>query len=275
LLSIVPIVCAELTSRFIETAPGVNVDLRTLVAGAFGICMFVLRIVLIPIYVAGIQILTAELATGQRIGFLSVLNGAVKYWPRVAGLGVFVLVVFILLTGLGLIAPAVMISGSGRGSVFTILIGLGLAVVQLWLFCQFFIYVLFWQQFAVLENQNAFESLIESNKLARSGRDLSWYQRPLWRGALIVSIWIAFALAIAIVAMWPRLTAEWPVYRDAFNQLGVAQDPQVVLQKITANLPKNQAASLSELGFSILQRILQPLLGIAFVVLYLDSRQED
>src|SRR5580692_1218074 len=35
LLSIVPIVCAALTSRFIDTAPGVNVDLRAAVAAAF------------------------------------------------------------------------------------------------------------------------------------------------------------------------------------------------------------------------------------------------
>src|ERR1700726_3429149 len=69
LLSIVPILCAELTGRFIDTAPGVNVDLRTLVIAAFGLCMLVLRIVLIPVYIAGIQILTAELATGHRIGF--------------------------------------------------------------------------------------------------------------------------------------------------------------------------------------------------------------
>src|SRR2546428_15450 len=39
LLSIVPILCAELTSRFIDTASGVNLDIRTLVAGAFGMCM--------------------------------------------------------------------------------------------------------------------------------------------------------------------------------------------------------------------------------------------
>jgi hypothetical protein len=143
------------------------------------------------------------------------------------------------------------------------------------LFGRFFINVLFWQQFTVLENPNANEALRESRRLARSGRDLPWYQRPLWRGALIVSIWIAFALAIAIVAMWPRLTAEWPLVRETFNQLGVAQDPQVVLQKMMASLPKDQATSFSELSLTILQRILQPLLGIAFVVLYLDSRQED
>jgi hypothetical protein len=272
LLSIVPIVCAELTSRFIDTAPGVNVDLRTLVAVAFGLCMLVLRIILVPIYMAGIQILTAELATGHRIGFFSVLNAAVKYWPRVAGLGLFVYGVFFLLI---LFALGIAIMVVTSATLLSIVLALGLLAFQVWLFGRFFINVLFWQQFTVLENANANEALRESRRLARSGRDLPWYQRPLWRGALIVSIWIAFALAIAVVAMWPRLTAEWPLVRETFNQLGVAQDPQVVLQKMMASLPKDQATSFSELSLTILQRILQPLLGIAFVVLYLDSRQED
>jgi hypothetical protein len=272
LLSIVPILCAEFTSRFIDTAPGVNVDLRTLVAVAFGLCMFVLRIVLIPVYIAGIQILTAELATGHRIGFFSALNGAVKYWPRVAGLGLFVYGVFFLLI---LFAVGIAIMVVTSATLFSIVLALGLLVFQVWLFGRFFINVLFWQQFTVLENANATDALRESRNLARGGRDLPWYQRPLWRGALIVSIWIAFALAIAVVAMWPRLTAEWPLVRDSFSQLGVAQDPQVVLQKMMASLPKNQTASLSELGLTVLQRVLQPLLGIAFVVLYLDSKGDN
>jgi len=272
LLSIVPIVCAELTSRFVDTAPGVNVDLRTLVAVAVGLCMLVLRIVLVPVYIAGIQILTAELATGHRLGFFSVLNAAVKYWPRVAGLGLFVYGVFFLLI---LFALGIAIMVVTSAALFSIVLALGLLAFQVWLFGRFFINVLFWQQFTVLENANVNEALRESRRLARSGRDLPWYQRPLWRGTLIVSIWIAFALAIAVVAMWPRLAAEWPLVRDSFSQLGVAQDPQVVLQKMMASLPKNQPASFSELGLTVLQRILQPLLGIAFVVLYLDSRQEE
>jgi len=272
LLSIVPIVCAELTNRFVDTAPGVNVDLRTLVAVAVGLCMLVLRIVLVPVYIAGIQILTAELATGHRLGFFSVLNAAVKYWPRVAGLGLFVYGVFFLLI---LFALGIAIMVVTSAALFSIVLALGLLAFQVWLFGRFFINVLFWQQFTVLENANVNEALRESRRLARSGRDLPWYQRPLWRGALIVSIWIAFALAIAVVAMWPRLAAEWPLVRDSFSQLGVAQDPQVVLQKMMASLPKNQTASFSELGLTVLQRILQPLLGIAFVVLYLDSRQEE
>ena len=264
LLSIVPIVCAELTSRFIDTAPGVNVDLRSLVAVAFGLCMLVLRLVLIPIYIAGIQILTAEFATGHRIGFFSVLNAAVKYWPRVAGLGLFVYGVFFLLI---LFALGIAIMVVTSATLFSIVLALGLLAFQVWLFGRFFINVLFWQQFTVLENANTNEALRESRRLARSGRDLPWYQRPLWRGALIVSLWVAFVLAITI-------TPAWPMLRDYFVELTRTQDPQALLQKMNASL-QTHGVNYPVLALSILQRILQPLLGIAFVVLYLDSRQQE
>jgi hypothetical protein len=261
LLSIVPILCAELTSRFVDTAPGVNVDLRTLVAVAFGLCMLVLRIVLIPVYIAGIQILTAELATGHRIGFLGVLNGAVKYWPRVAGLGLFVYVVFILLMLFALLIALMVVTSA---TVFSIVLALGLLAFQVWLFGRFFINVLFWQQFIVLENATAADALRESRKLARSGRDLPRFQRPLWRGALIVSLWFAFALAVTIIPAWPML-------RDYFVELMRTQDPQALLQKMNASL-QTHGFDYTAVGLNILQRILQPLLGIAFVVLYLESK---
>ncbi len=264
LLSIIPIVCAELTSRFIDTAPGVNVDLRSLVAVAFGLCMLVLRLVLIPIYIAGIQILTAEFATGHRIGFFSVLNAAVKYWPRVAGLGLFVYGVFFLLI---LFALGIAIMVVTSATLFSIVLALGLLAFQVWLFGRFFINVLFWQQFTVLENANVNEALRESRRLARSGRDLPWYQRPLWRGALIVSLWVAFVLAITI-------TPAWPMLRDYFVELTRTQDPQALLQKMNASL-QTHGVNYPVLALSVLQRILQPLLGIAFVVLYLDSRQQE
>ena len=264
LLSIVPIVCAELTSRFIDTAPGVNVDLRSLVAVAFGLCMLVLRLVLIPIYIAGIQILTAEFATGHRTGFFGVLNAAVKYWPRVAGLGLFVYGVFFLLI---LFALGIAIMVVTSATLFSIVLALGLLAFQVWLFGRFFINVLFWQQFTVLENANTNEALRESRRLARSGRDLPWYQRPLWRGALIVSLWAAFVLAITI-------TPAWPMLRDYFVELTRTQDPQALLQKMNASL-QTHGVNYPVLALSILQRILQPLLGIAFVVLYLDSRQQE
>ena len=263
LLSIVPIVCAELTSRFIDTAPGVNVDLRTMVAGAFGLCMIVLRLVLLPVYVAGVQILSAELATGNRIGFFSVLNGAVKYWPRVAGLCIFVygIFFFLMIFGFGLLFMA-----ASASTVLSAVIVLGLLVLQVWLFSRFFINVLFWQQFAVLENLNAGDALRASRKLARGGRDLSWYQRPLWRGALVVSIWIAFVLAITI-------TPQWEMLRNYFLEVMRTQDPQALYQKMSAAM-QTRGVDYQALALNVGQRLLQPLLGIAFVVLYLDSKPD-
>ncbi|HJX99019.1 MAG TPA: DUF4339 domain-containing protein [Chthoniobacterales bacterium] len=275
LLGIVPILCGEFTSRFTDTASAANVDLRTLVVWAFGMCMLTLRIVLIPVYVAGIQILTAELATGQRIGFFRVLNGAVKYWPRVAGLGLFVWGVFFLLFVFAF-GIAVMVVTSA--TLVSVVIALGLLVIQVWLFTRFFINVLFWQQFAVLENSNAIDSLRESRNLARSGQDLPWYQRPMWRGAFIVSLWYAFVIALSLTVLWPTLQAQWPLVQDYLNQLTQTSDPQAVLQKLNASLQASQAShgfDYRALALNIGERILQPLLGIAFVVLYLDSRREE
>jgi GYF domain 2 len=264
LLSIVPVVCAELTSRFIDTAPGVNVDLRTMVAGAFGLCMVVLRLVLLPVYIAGIQILSAELATGHRIGFLSVLNGAVKYWPRVAGLCIFVYFIFGLLMLLSFI---LLVMAASANTVLSAVLVLGLLVIQIWLFSRFFINVLFWQQFAVLENLNAAGALRDSRKLARSGRDLIWYQRPLWRGALIVSIWIGFVLAITI-------TPQWAMLRNYFLEVMRTQNPQALYEKMSAAM-QTHGVDYQALALNVVQRILQPLVGIAFVVLYLDSKGEE
>src|ERR1051326_1039255 len=192
LLTLVPSLCSQFAGAMIQTAPNVNVDLRTMVMAAFSVCMFVLTLVLWPVYVAGIQILSVELTAGRRASFLSILNHAVKYWPRVAGLCIFVYVVFALLTGFGLGVMLMMFSASISGSLFSVVVALGLAIFQIWLFTRFFINVLFWQQFAVLENATAVAALRASRNLARSGRDLPWYQRPLWRGAFVVSFWYAF-----------------------------------------------------------------------------------
>ena len=275
LLGIVPIVCAEFTSRFIDTAPGVNVDLRTLVAGLFTMTMFGLRLALIPVYIAGIQILTAELATGSRVGFFSVLNGAVKFWARVAGICVFVYVVFVLIIAFGIVVLSMTLAASVSGSILWIIVALGLSGLQLWCFCRFFVFTLFWQQFTVLENLPAFEALQASSNLAHSGRDLPWHQRPLWRAATVVSVWTAFLIVVGLTAVWPRVVAEWPVVQGYWNELMQSQDPQAVLQKINASLQTSHAGfDLRALLLNIGERMLYPLLGIAFVVLYLDSKRD-
>jgi hypothetical protein len=274
LLVLLPSVCSQLITAFVQPPQGSNVDMFSALAAAFAFLMFILSFVMWPVYIAGIQILTAEIVRGNRFSLGAVLNEAVRFWPRVAGLGLFVYGVFLLLTLFGVGVLLMMLAGAMSGSLFSVVVALGLTALQIWLFCRFFIYVLFWQQFVVLENAGFIDALRESKTLARSGEDLPWYKRPLWRGAVIFSIWTVFVIAIKLVALWPKLTAEWPLFQNAFEQLSAAQDTQVALQNLMASMPKEQAAGFSDLGLSILQGIFQPLLGIAFVVLYLDSKSE-
>jgi hypothetical protein len=59
--------------------------------------MMVILMVLWPVYLAGLQIVTGELAAGRRIGLAAALNRAAKFWPRVAILCLIVYGVFFLL----------------------------------------------------------------------------------------------------------------------------------------------------------------------------------
>jgi len=262
LLVLLPSVCSQLTTALMQTARGSDGDLRVLAGGSFAFLMFVLSMVMWPVYVAGIQILTAEIAGGRRPGLVAALNEAVRFWPRVAALCVFVFGVFALLTLFGF--GIALVVAAGASSVLLIFFALGLLILQVWMFGRFFVNVLFWQQFAVLENAEFIDSLRDSRNLARSGRDLPWFERPLWRGAFIASLWFAFVLAITLVPQWTTL-------HHYFNQLATTQDPQTLLQQLT-EAQQARGFDISSFALVILRKILQPLLGIAFVLLYLDSK---
>ena len=262
LIVLLPSICSQLTTAFVQPPQGSNVDLRSVLAAGFGFLTFILSIVMWPVYIAGIQILTAEIMHGQRPSLVAMLNEAVTFWPRIAGLCIFVYGVFFLLMIFGLAVGAM--AAAAPSSVLLILLAMALLILQVWMFGRFFINVLFWQQFAVLENAGFTDALRESRALARSGRDLPWFQRPIWRGTLIASIWFAFVAAIT-------LTAQWGTLQHYFNQLLATQDPQTLLQQMT-EAQQASGFNVSAFALGVVEKILQPLLGIAFVVLYLDSK---
>jgi hypothetical protein len=82
----------------------------------------------------------------------------------------------------------------------------------------------------------------------------------LWRGAFIASIWCAFALAI-------KLGAEWSTLQHYFNEVTTTQDPQALLQRMT-EIQQASGFNISAFALGILEEILRPLLGIAFVIVW-------
>jgi hypothetical protein len=264
LLVLLPSICSQLTTAFVQPPQGSNVDLRSVIAACVAFLAFIVSIVMWPVYIAGIQILTAEIARGNRPSLVAMLNEAVRFWSRVAALCIFVYGVFFLLMVFGLAIAAMALAGGS--SVLLVLVAMGLLILQVWMFGRFFVNVLFWQQFAVLEKAGFIDSLRESRDLARSGRDLPWFQRPLWRGAFIASIWCAFGLAI-------KLGAEWSTLQHYVNEVTTTQDPQALLQRMT-EIQQASGFNISAFALGILEEILRPLLGIAFVIVYLDSKLE-
>ena len=262
LLVLLPSTISQLITVFVQPRQGSNVEVLSILAAGIAFLAFILSIVMWPVYIAGIQILTAEITRGRRPGLLAVLNEGVRFWPRIAALCIFVYGVFFLLMVLGLAIAAIALAGAS--SVLLILVAMGLLILQVWMFGRFFINVLFWQQFAVLENAGFIDSLRESRDLARSGWDLPRFRRPMWRGAFIASLWFAFVLTITLAAQWGTL-------HHHFNQLLTTQDPETLLQQIT-QAQQASAFDISAFALGVIQKILQPLVGIAFVVLYLDSK---
>jgi hypothetical protein len=260
LLIVAPSLCAQFAAPVIDTAPNIDVDLRKLVSFALAFCMSVLALALWPIYIAGIQILTAQMAGGDRISFLKVLNAAASFWPRVAFLCVYVALCFTFWT----VLPVTIIFSLiiGTPSLVSIFAALLLLAFQVWITGRLFINFMFWQQFAVLENCTIAESLVRSRELARSRRDVPWYRRPLWRGGLMASLWFAIVIAI-----------NWPILQSYFQTIAATTDPQVLVEKMRQASQAAPAPNAFWIGIG--QAILRPLLGIGFVLLYLDSKIDN
>lgn len=263
-----PFISAQLSASAVDTSAATP-DSATALAGLFVFSMALLGLAMWPVYIAGIQLLAAEFAAGRKARVLDLFGQILGFWPRVAILCLFVYGVFTLLTLFALFIGAMMVAGAS--SLLVILLALGLLALQVWMFGRFFINVLFWQQFAVLGDCDVSTALRESKQLARSGHNLAWHQRPMWRGALIVSLWTAFVIAIFIGPEWGLIRQYW----NFLPQLSNAADPQALLHSMRDSAQAQRGFEPVTFFLSLLQTVLRPLLGICFVLLYLDNRKDS
>ena len=84
LLVLLPSICSQLTTAFVKPPAGSNVDVLSVLAAGFAFLMFILSIVMWPVYIAGIQILTAEIVRGNRFSLVAQYSGEVLATSRCA-----------------------------------------------------------------------------------------------------------------------------------------------------------------------------------------------
>jgi hypothetical protein len=262
LLVLIPSVVAQVTGLLLDSSRSTDLDVRTVLAAGFTFCMLLLTVAAWPLYIAGIQILTAELALGRRLGFFDLLNSAVKFWPRVAVLCLLVYLLFFFWTLIPMcVIFLIALGGPSSLSFFLVLI---IAAVQVWIVSRLFINFLFWQQTAVLDERDVAGALRESKSLARSGQDLPWFKRPLWQGVLISSLWCLFVIALNLPTLVPAMRGYWHV-------VTTTQDPQTLVQTMSS-LPKSHGIDRLTFALGLLESMLRPLLGIAFVLIFFAAR---
>jgi hypothetical protein len=260
LVTALPSFCAQLSAPPTDLSSATNLDTGAALAVLFSFFMALLGLALWPVFIAGIQIATLEVREGRPLGTIELLRRALGFWPRVAALCVFVYGSFILWTVIPVfLILVVALSFPPEIGLFLVL---GLLGFQVWITARLFTNFLFWQQFAVIAGLDINHSLRQSRELARSGRERPWSSRPLWRGAVLASLWCLVVLLVNIDPIWQLLQ----VY---FHQLSIQADPQAMVQALTNAKPQTGGALNFALG--LLQIVLRPLLGISFVVLYYES----
>lgn len=263
LVTSLPSVCAQLSAPPVDIPANTVPDLHTVAVVGFSFLMLLLGLALWPVFIAGIQIATAEVMAARPLRTFELLRRAMLFWPRLALLCLFVYISYFFWTALPVTAIfAIAVAGPSVLSFFLILL---LLAFQVWITARLFTNFLFWQQVAVIDRANITDTLRQSKELGHSGRNRPWYLRPLWRGAVLASLWCVIVIVL-------NIGPEWQLVRSYFHQLTISQDPQAMLQALSSSKPPS--ANVFTIPLGLLQIVLRPLLGISFVVLYFEARLE-
>jgi hypothetical protein len=163
-------------------------------------------------------------------------------------------------------AVIVLIASAGP-SVLSFFLILAIGAIQVWVFGRLFMNFLFWQQCAVLEGDDVGGTLRRSKNFARSRDGLPWYKRPLWQGVLVSSLWVLFLLLLSLPSLLPAFREYWKV-------IATTQNPQSLIEAMAA-AQKGQGLERLNFALGLVEAMLRPLLGIAFVLIFLAARSAE
>jgi hypothetical protein len=252
----------QICMAYVHYSEGQPVGAPTQIASAIAIVMLVVILVSWPIFVAGLQFAAGELAAGRRAPLGEILRRAVNHWPRVARLSLVVYGSYLFWSALPVLA---ILSLASVPSVLSILLALLLLVFQVYMTGRLFINFLFWQQASTLGGLAGAEALIESRELARSRKSASALERPLWRGALIASVWLLILIAVSVAT-------ELPFMMVRLQGIASFEQGYDMIMKLSQAATPDWLTIASDVLSSLVHAVLRPLLGIAFVVLYFDAK---
>ena len=266
LLIAIPTLVLELTSPIYGIFPQVEGAGLTR-ARVIALFAFIILVVDWPVFLAAIQIATVDVLEGHKVRVGELLRRAANFFPRFARLSLIVYGSYFLCTA---IPVAIILSlASESPTILSLLLALLILAVQVIMVARLWVNFLFWQQSAYISNLEGAAALRESKMLARSQRRPRKSTRPLWRGALLASLWVLLVLGLSA-------GAEIPLILPKLQSVSTSSPEEIIKMWQDLNVPKVADAMLigSMALSSSIRALLRPILGIAFVLVYLDARAD-
>jgi hypothetical protein len=228
--------------------------------------MLALLVVAWPFSLAGMQLLAADLFAGRNPGLREVLSRAKSLWMRMFLLGLIVYGSYFLWTVIPLLVALSL--AAGPLSLGSVALMLSLLFFAVYMVARLFINFLFWQQAGALGGGETIDGLRESKELARSGTELPRLQRPLYRGALIASLWL-------LLIIFFNFAIEMPVVLYRMRGVTSLEQAAALLQSMATASAPDFLAGLTTFISSLVHAILRPWLAAVFVVLYLATKASE
>ena len=232
------------------------------IAAALAVVMAAAVLVTKPLFIGGVQFATAELAAGRSVRLRDVLRRAINFWPRLAQLCLITYSAFLFWAGMPLLVALGAVAQPTALSLLFALLGL---IIGTYMFGRLFINFLFWQQTATIGGLQGLDALQQSREVARSGRAAPWFERPLYRGAILASVWVVLDFAVSMAVQLPFILVRLLPAQSLEQGIAMMQE----LMK--AQQPDALTIATYVVSVSV-DTILRPLLGIVFVVLYFDAK---
>jgi hypothetical protein len=227
------------------------------------VVMLVLLLLVWPVSAAGFQIVADDSVLGRPRLLGAQVSAALLYWGRMLAAALLVYGSYFFWFFVPLAAMVAFI-GSGNPFLASLMIFL-LGGFMVYMNARLFINFLFWQQTAVLGAHPPLAALRESKELARSVPGSPRLDRPLYRGAIIASIWLLLLLVLTFGLQLPFMLAR-------FIGIENPEEAMALMQKMTQAQTPDALMIAADIATAALNLLLRPLLAAAFVVLYYDAK---
>jgi hypothetical protein len=227
-----------------------------------GIMLLVLLLVW-PISSACFQLVADDIVHGRPRSMSDQFSAALRLWGRLFGTALVVYGSYFFWFFVPLLAMVALIGSANPLLASVMIIPIGGFMV--YMNARLFINFLFWQQTAALEANPPLLALRESKELARCAPEAPRLERPLYRGAIVASVWLLLLLILTFGVQLPFTLVR-------FIGLDNPEDALALMRKMAESQAPDALVIAADISAGVLNLLLRPLLAAAFIILYYDAR---